>query len=66
MASDWLSISEAVDLSGYHPDHLRELARDGRVEGKKIVTVWQISRKSLVDYLRRSADLGEKRGPKKD
>ena len=64
MAADWISISEAKELSGYHPDRLRELAREGHIKAKKVVTVWQISRHSLIDYLRTMDKRGAKRGPK--
>jgi hypothetical protein len=61
---DWLTISEAVKASGYAPEHLRDLARLERIKGRKIATVWQISKKSLDAYLREQAKRGEKRGRK--
>lgn len=64
MADDWISTSEAVKLSGYHPVTLRTLIRKGRIQGKKFFVVWQVSRKSLLSYLRDQEQRGEKRGPK--
>ena len=63
--AEWISVTEAASLSGYHPEHLRELIRAGRVKARKIVTVWQIDRASLLAYVRKAEKLGEKRGPKK-
>ena len=60
----WISVKEATALSGYTADHLRELIRDGKVDARKIVTVWQVNRMSLYNYLSRMERLGEKRGPK--
>jgi excisionase family DNA binding protein len=63
---DWITTEEACELSGYHPDHIRELLRERRLKGRKFGPVWQISRKSLFTYLERMKSLGEKRGPKTD
>lgn len=64
MAEEWISTSAAVELSGYSPVHLRDLLRDGRIKGRKFVIVWQVSRSSLLAYLREQAKRGEKRGRK--
>ncbi len=63
--TEWISVTEAASLSGYHPDHLRELIRAGKVKARKIVTVWQVDRASLQAYIRKVEKLGAKRGPKK-
>ncbi len=63
--TEWISVTEAANLSGYHPEHLRELIREGRVKARKVVTVWQIDRVSLLAYVRKAEKLGAKRGPKK-
>jgi len=61
---DWLTVKEAVELSGYNADHLRELMRDGKIEARKFSIVWMVSRKSLLIYLKKVQALGEKRGRK--
>ncbi len=63
---DWITTAEAATLSGYHPEYLRELARAGKFRAQKWGRDWQISRSSLLDYLRKVEKLGEKRGPKRD
>lgn len=65
MADDWITIEDAVNLSGYYPDTLRRLMREGKIKGKKFVTVWQVSKSSLLAYLKTMDKRGEKRGPKK-
>jgi len=64
MAQDWITVQDAVNLSGYHADHVRKLIREDRIKGRKFVTVWQVSRTSLDAYLREQAKRGEKRGRK--
>lgn len=61
---DWITTAEAVKLTGYHPKHLRRLLRSGHVKGKKWSREWQVSRTSLLAYIRQAERLGEKRGPK--
>lgn len=64
MAVVWITVAEASKQSGYHAETLRELIRDGRIKGRKFATVWQVSRSSLMEYLREQEQRGEKRGPK--
>jgi len=59
-----LSVAEAAEISGYHPEHIRRLIREGKVKAQKFASVWQVDRYSLQIYMRKSDDLGEKRGPK--
>lgn len=61
---DWLTINEAADLVNYHEETIRELARDRKIIARKISIVWQVSQKSLLDYVEKVEKLGGKRGPK--
>lgn len=61
MAETWISVTEAAKLSGYHPEHLRELIREGRIKARKVVTVWQIEQASLLAYIRAAEKSGDKR-----
>jgi hypothetical protein len=62
--SDWLTVSEAAKLSGYHPERIRELMRDNKIIAQKFSIVWQVNRESLLAYLAKMQKLGEKRGRK--
>ena len=64
MAEKWLTTFEAAKVSGYHPERIRELAREGRVVARKWGRDWQIDNASLMHYLQSIAGLGKKRGPK--
>ena len=59
-----LTVEEAAELSGYHPEHIRRLIREGKVKGEKFATVWQVDKYSLYLYLRKVGNMGDKRGPK--
>ncbi len=62
---DWITITEAVGLSGYHPEHLRELIREGKIAAEKKGTMWWIHRSALLKYLRAAQRQPDRRhGPK--
>jgi len=66
MTEDWITTREAVELSGYHPYHLRRLTRAGTIRSRKFGHVWQISRQSLLDYIQDAEKSPDKRkGPKR-
>jgi excisionase family DNA binding protein len=67
MANDeWLTTKDAADLSGYHPERLRELVREGKIQGQKFGIVWQVNRASLLAYLRAARTSEDKRhGPRR-
>ena len=64
MMLNLLSIVEAAEISGYHPEHIRRLIREGKVKAQKFASVWQVDRYSLQIYMRNAQNLGGKRGPK--
>jgi excisionase family DNA binding protein len=65
MAEQWLTVTQAAELSGYHPEHIRELLREGRIKkARKYGPLWQVDRASLLAYVKKTSELGEKRGPK--
>lgn len=65
MAEEWITTAEAAELSGYHPERIRELVRDCRINGRKFGIVWQIDKDSLLSFLQESRESGDKdRGPK--
>jgi excisionase family DNA binding protein len=58
---EWLSVSEAAEISGYHPEYIRHLIREGEIEARKFSIVWQVRRESLEDYLESAKSQGDKR-----
>lgn len=68
MPTDWISIAEAAELTGYHPERLRELVREGKIEASRKGPMFWVDRRSLLAYVRQSekASKTDKRhGPRK-
>ena len=61
---DWLTVNEAAKLSGYHPESIRELIRQEKIEARKFSIVYQVNRESLLAYIAQAKKMGEKRGRK--
>jgi len=58
---EWITVVEASHLSGYHPEYMRELIRNQRVKARKFGPLWQVSRSSLLDFLKDAKKSGDKR-----
>lgn len=58
---EWITVEEASKLSGYHPDHLRRIIRQGRIAAEKKGLMWWVDRDSLNAYLTRIQELGTKK-----
>ena len=58
--SDWISTTEAVELSGYNAYYLRRLIRGKIILAEKKGNAWWVDRMSLVEYIKaaKSADDG--------
>lgn len=61
---DWLTTYEAVRISGYELDYIRKLVRAEKIVGRKWGQSWQVSRSSLLEFLKTREKEGQKRGRK--
>ena len=61
---DWLTTYEAVHISGYELDYIRKLVRAEKIVGRKWGQSWQVSRASLLAFLKTREHEGQKRGRK--
>lgn len=61
---DWLTTYEAVRISGYELDYIRKLVRAEKIVGRKWGQSWQVSRASLLAFLKSREHEGQKRGRK--
>jgi excisionase family DNA binding protein len=61
---NWLTVNEAAKLSGYDPEHIRRLIRDGEIKARKVSIIWLVDRESLSAYLKKAQAWGKKRGRK--
>lgn len=64
MGDEWLTVNEAAKESGYNPEYIRELIRQGKIKARKISIVWLVDRKSFLEYLNKVQAMGKKRGRK--
>jgi excisionase family DNA binding protein len=48
---DWVSVKEAVELTGYHPYYLRELIRNEKISAEKKGNSWWVDREALLSYI---------------
>ncbi len=61
VSAGWITAEEAEELTGYNPDHLRRLARSGKVPARKLAgRVWLFARDALLEW-----QATARRGPKK-
>ena len=59
--NDWLTIQEAANISGYHPEYIRRLIRNGEIDARKFSIVWQVKRDSLLSYIETANAMADKR-----
>jgi excisionase family DNA binding protein len=65
MADDWITTTDAAEMSGYHVNHIRRLIRAGDIEARKFGTIWQVNRHSFESFLEKANQSSDKRwGPK--
>lgn len=44
---EYITLKEAGEISGYHPDYIGALIRSGKISGKKVGKTWQVSEKEV-------------------
>lgn len=61
MSEDWLTTTEAAELSGYHENYIRRIVRAGKVKAQKFGPTWQISHESILEYIEAASKSSDKR-----
>lgn len=56
-----LTCIEAADLTGYSPDHLSLMLRQGKLRGDKRGRDWFVEASSLYDYVQENPRPGRKK-----
>lgn len=63
--TNWLTTTEAAELSGYHPERIRELIREGKVQAQKKGNAWWVDQASLQAYMHTvQKTIDRRHGPK--
>lgn len=54
----YVSLKQASKISGYHPDYIGHLAREGKLESKKVCIrdAWKIRPEEIIKYRRRKRE----------
>jgi len=47
---DFITLKEAGQISGYHPDYIGALIRSNKVKGKKVGKNWFVSKKEVQEH----------------
>ena len=63
---EWLTTFEAARIANYDPDYIRKLVRAEKIIARKWGQSWQIQQNSLLEYLKKSQLIGDRRGPKRN
>ena len=61
-----IPLSEAADYSGLTHDFLRELARTGKLQARKVGRDWLTTRSAIDHYLQTRSSVGRKPKSQKD
>ncbi len=65
MATDVISTDEAAELSGYHPEHIRRLIRQGKIKAIRKGTMFWIDRRAFEKFVQNAKKAKDTRhGPK--
>lgn len=68
MPSDWITTTEAAELSGYHPEYIRHLIREGKIKAELKGTMFWVDRKAFDSFLqkaRKSKTTDKRFGPRR-
>lgn len=49
--SDWISVNQAAEYTGYTPSHIRLLLRTDQIKGRKFGRDWFTTKQALDEYL---------------
>ena len=58
ITAGWVTTAEAAALTGYSAPYMRQLVKNGNVEGRKVGRDWLVNRESVRRYKARMDALG--------
>ena len=50
-----MNIKEVAELLDFHPEYVRQMARDGRIPAVKVGRKWRFVREQIIDWLKAGA-----------
>ena len=51
MELNWPTVRELSEQTHYHPEHIRRLIRQGKLEAKKLGLLWFVNPESMTAYM---------------
>ena len=58
---DWITVSEAVAVTGFHRVHIHWLIKNEKITGRRSGWYYLVDRNSLLAYQRQMEELGKKK-----
>jgi excisionase family DNA binding protein len=55
---DWITTSQAAEMTGYARAYLRQLIHKGRLQGRKLGRDWILSKEEVLTYAKKMQQLG--------
>ena len=59
--SEWITVNEAAEISGYNAEYLRRLIRNEKIDYRMFGFMYQVNKKSLLEYLKEAGKKNDKR-----
>ena len=59
--SEWITVNEAAEISGYNAEYLRRLIRNEKIDYRMFGFMYQVNKKSLLKYLKEAEKKSDKR-----
>jgi hypothetical protein len=59
--TEWITVTQAAEISGYNAEYLRRLMRNKKIEFRKFSFIYQVNKESLLNYLKEAEKTTDKR-----
>lgn len=57
--TEYIETSQAAEKLNYHVEHVRRMMREGSLQGIKIGRTWLVQKKSLDEYVAKTAKMNK-------
>jgi len=58
IGNEWITTSQAAELTGYTPGHIRKLAQSGQLPTTRVGRDWLVKREAVLEWQRKMDALG--------
>jgi hypothetical protein len=59
--TEWITVTQAAEISGYNAVYLRRLIRARKIDYRMFSFMYQVNKKSLLNYLKEAGKKKDKR-----